>query len=103
MQPDEGDLEIPLETGRVTWRLVSGLVLAGLCLVEVASVAPHPQTNDATTALVLFIFGLPASSLLLSGVALHSRWRPKLLFHVLPAIVCAALGILVLCFAIFRT
>jgi hypothetical protein len=103
MQPGGRDLEIPLEPGRVTWRLVSGLVLAGICLVEVVSVvgSSHPHASDST-AVVLFIFGTPAGSLLLSGVAIHSRWRPNLLFRVLPAIVCVGLGILGLCFALFR-
>ena len=103
MVPDGRDLEIPFEMGRVTWRLVTGLVLAGLCLLDFVSAvaSSHPEASDST-AIVLLIFGPPAGSLLLSGVAIHRRWRPNLVFRVLPAIVCVALGFLGLCFALFR-
>ena len=100
---DGHDSEIPLEMGRVTWRFVSGLVLAGVCLFDVSSaaVSSHPHASDST-AVVLFILGLPAGSLLLSGVAIHGRWRPNLLYRVLPAIVCVALVFFGLCLALFR-
>jgi hypothetical protein len=93
MDPDGRDLDIPLETGRVTWRLVLGLALALLCVVDVASVvgSSHPEADDSMPV-VLFLFGIPAASLLLSGVALRYRWQPNLLFRLLPVIVCVAIG-----------
>ena len=103
MEPDAGDLEIPLEAGGVTWRVVLGLALAGFCGLDVVSWvwSAHPQASDSTP-IVLFLYGLPAGALLLSGVALHRRWPPNPLFRALPAIACAALGVVALGFQLQR-
>jgi hypothetical protein len=101
MESDGRDLEIPFETGGVSWRLVCGLALAVLCVVEVVSVvvSSHPHASESTPV-VLFLFAPPATALLLSGVALHRRWQPNLLFRLLPIIVCVAVGVVALWLAL---
>ena len=101
MDPNGRDWELPLETGRVTWRLVLGAVLAALCVLDVLSVvgSSHPQTDDSMPFVLLFL-APPAISLLLSALAVQRRWQPNLLFRVLPAVVCGVLGVVALWFTL---
>jgi hypothetical protein len=94
------DVKIPIEQGGAGWRLWVGTIwLAVSTWMIVAGF--HDKRGDVGMmgAFVHLVLSPLSGSLLLSGIAIKRKWRPKLLFRLLPLVVFAVCGLLAIVLA----